>query len=502
MNEALSLDLTLEDQLYDRVRSFKKGCPAVKASRAIVEKKLGDGNAYYGINTGFGILARNRISDEQVATLQYNLLLSHAVGLGDPVPPEITRLMLLLKIHALSLGYSGISAPVFERLCYFAEEDLIPVVPQKGSLGASGDLAPLAHLSLPLIGKGKFWNSKFNDHIRAKKVLKELKLQPVGLGAKDGLALCNGTQLMAAYGCYVIIAALRLIKYADVIAAMSLEALQGSLNPFDDRIHQVRPHPGQISVAQNVRQLLANSEIHESHRNCGKVQDPYSLRCVPQVHGATRDAIEYARKVLEIEVNSVTDNPLVFENEDIISGGNFHGQPLAFALDFAAIALAELANISERRIYLLLEGHDGLPTLLMKDTGINSGYMITQYTAAALVSQNKALCHPNSVDSIPSCLGQEDHVSMGSLSALKLLEVLKNVEMVLSIELITAAQALDFRLPLKGGKGVVAAHEYVRREVPHHEGDDFFKRDINRSIKLIRSSEMLSEIEKASGELL
>ena len=498
-----SLDHGLQDTLLQNAKDYlKQGCPPVTKSREIVEKKLGDGNAYYGINTGFGILAQKRISDEQVIQLQYNFLLSHAVGLGNPVPSDISRLMLLLKIHALSLGYSGVSEPVFKQLCTFAKKDLIPVIPEKGSLGASGDLAPLAHMSLPLIGKGKFWCPEFKEHKKAKKVLQAHKLSIVPLGAKDGLALCNGTQLMAAYGCHVAIAASRLITYADIIASMSLEALQGSIKPFDERIHAVRPHQGQSDVASNVRALLQDSEILESHKNCAKVQDPYSLRCVPQVHGATRDAMRYVNQVLLTEINSVTDNPLVFPDGDIISGGNFHGQPLALALDFAAIALSEIANISERRVYQLLEGTDGLPPLLMKDTGVNSGYMITQYTAAALVSQNKALCHPNSVDSIPSCLGQEDHVSMGSLSALKLLEVLKNVEQVLAIELITAAQALDFRAPLKGGKGVMAAHNTIRKHIPHHEGDDYFRRDIMRAIELIRSRTVLEQVQKQTGALL
>lgn len=284
--------------------------------------------------------------------------------------------------------------------------------------------------------------------------------------------------------------ALHLVKVADILAAMSLEALQGSIKPFDPRIQAVRPHPGQALVAENIRTLLVDSEILESHRHCGKVQDPYCLRCVPQVHGASRDALDYARRVVEIEINSATDNPLVFENGDILSGGNFHGQPLALALDLAAMALAELASISERRTYLLLEGHDGLPRLLMKDTGINSGFMIPQYTAAALVSENKVLCHPASVDSIPTSLGQEDHVSMGSISALKLLTVLENVEHVLAIELFTAAQALDYRLPLRPGRGVEIVHHYVRRHVPHREADYFYQQDIARCLEMIRSREL------------
>ncbi|HEV3439382.1 MAG TPA: aromatic amino acid lyase, partial [Gemmata sp.] len=307
----------------------------------------------------------------------------------------------------------------------------------------------------------------------------------------DGIALINGTQLMAAYGAFVLEKCVRLVDLFDLIAAMSLEALQGSIKPFDARIFAVRPHPGHGVVAANVRRLLEASEILESHRNCGKVQDPYCLRCVPQVHGASRDALTYSSTVLETELNGVTDNPLVFPEGDVVSGGNFHGQPLALALDFAAIALAEFASISERRIYLLLEGHDGLPRLLMKETGLNSGFMIPQYTAAALVSENKVLCHPASVDSIPTSLGQEDHVSMGSVSALKLLQVFENVETVLAIEMLTAAQALDYRLPLRPGRGIEAAHRLVRARIPHREADYLFQEDLAKAFALIRGRELL-----------
>jgi histidine ammonia-lyase len=387
-------------------------------------------------------------------------------------------------------------------LLYFAEHDLIPAVPEKGSVGASGDLAPLAHMSLPLLGLGLFWNNEGTDTVPAEKVLQEHELEPLELQPKDGLSLINGTQLMSSYGAWVLEQALHLQKAADLIAAMSLEALQGSIKPFDERIHRLRPHPGQQQVAENVRSLLMESEILESHRNCGKVQDPYCLRCVPQVHGASRDALRHCRQVVETEINSVTDNPLVFDNGDIISGGNFHGQPLALALDYAKIALAEFASISERRTYLLLEGHDGLPKLLMQETGINSGFMIPQYTSAALVSENKVLCHPSSVDSIPTSLGQEDHVSMGSISALKLLEVFENVEHVLAIELFTAAQALDFRKPLKPGRGVEVAHEFVRSAIPHATTDHYFKDDISTALELLKSKSLIAEVEGAVGEMI
>jgi histidine ammonia-lyase len=487
--------------LAARMRALQQSHARVWESRRVVEAALADGKAYYGINTGFGALANRRIDPGQLDQLQHNLLLSHAVGLGEPVPREIARLMLQLKIHSLSLGHSGISPHVFERLLAFEQRDLVPAVPCKGSLGASGDLAPLAHMALPLIGKGRIWKHDGSGTLEAEGVLREQQLEPLALGPKDGLALINGTQLMAAYGAFVLERALTLVKNADVLAALSLEALRGSIAPFDARIHELRPHPGQRAVAQNVRALMQDSQILESHKDCGRVQDPYSLRCVPQVHGASRDALDHARNTCEIELNSVTDNPLVFDDGSIVSGGNFHGQPLALTLDYAAIALAELGSISERRTYLLLTGHDGLPTLLMHDTGLNSGFMIPQYTAAALVSHNTVLCHPASVDSIPTCLGQEDHVSMGSIAALKLLEVLDNVEKVLAIEALSAAQALDYRRPLSPGRGVAAAHACLREAVAHKEADAYFGDDIERAVSLLRAGEVVRRVEAAVGAL-
>ncbi len=474
---------------------------AVHQSRKIVEQALLDGKAHYGINTGFGVLANKRISEEELLTLQQNILLSHACGVGTPVPVEITRLMLQLKIHSLSLGYSGVSGQTFAQLLLLEEHDILPWVPSRGSLGASGDLAPLAHLCLPLIGRGEVWDESRTGKISAAVVLAEKGIKPISLLAKDGLAMINGTQLMAAYGAFVLKQTLVLQREADLLAAMSLEALQGSATPFDERIHQIRPHPGQQIVAANIRKLLEGSEILASHRDCGKVQDPYSLRCVPQVHGASRDALDYARHCIETELNSVTDNPLVFDDGDILSGGNFHGEPLALAMDFAAIALAELGSISERRTYLLLEGHDGLPKLLMRDTGVNSGFMIPQYTAAALVSENKVLCHPASVDSIPTSLGQEDHVSMGAISAFKLLAVLDNVEIVLAIELLTSAQALDFRGSLKPGQGVAIAHQALRSEIQHAVKDYEVRGDIELCTDMLRSGRLLDVVENKLGPL-
>jgi histidine ammonia-lyase len=484
----------LYDDLNSRIGELRRDASSVRTSRAIVEAALKDGKTYYGLNTGFGALAQRRISDAEVTTLQRNLLLSHAVGLGPLVPRSIARLMLMLKIQALGLGHSGVSESTFRALLALAENDLVPVVPSKGSVGASGDLAPLAHLALPLIGEGHFLLENERDTVPALDGLAAAGLKPIELQAKDGLALINGTQLMTAYGAWVLEKAAVTCTLADVIAAMSLEALQGSIRPFDERIQAIRPHPGQAESASNVRALLEASEILESHRECGKVQDPYCLRCVPQVHGATRDALRYSCGVIDTEINSVTDNPLVFDNGDIISGGNFHGQPLALALDFAAIALAELGSISERRTYLLLEGHDGLPRLLMTNTGINSGFMIPQYTAAALVSENKVLCHPASVDSIPTSLGQEDHVSMGSISALKLLEVFENVRRILAIELFTAAQALDYRKPLRPGRGVEIAHQHIRSAVPHREEDAILHGDLSRCLELLRDGELFRTV--------
>ena len=492
---------TLHADLAERMAALRDDPTPVDASRERVEAAMADGDTHYGINTGFGALAQKRVPAEELETLQRNLVFSHAVGVGGLVPKALSRLMLQLKIHALGLGHSGVSRETFDRLLLFAERDLIPAVPSRGSVGASGDLAPLAHLALPLVGEGQFWADDGTDVRPARDVLEAHDLAPITLHPKDGLSLINGTQQMSAYGAHVLHEAHRLVKIADVLAAMSLEALQGSLQPFDERVHEVRPHPGAQQVAQNVRTLLTDSEILESHRNCGKVQDPYCLRCVPQVHGASRDALRHATEGVEREVNSVTDNPLVFADGDVISAGNFHGQPLALALDYAGIALAELASIAERRIYLLLEGHDGLPELLMEDTGLNSGFMMPQYTAAALVSENKTLAHPASVDSIPTSRGQEDHVSMGSVGAVQLLDILENVERVLAIELLTAAQALDYRRPLRPGRGVEQAHETVREAIPHREEDYLFEDDIDESLAFVRGNDLLAPVEDEVGAL-
>lgn len=494
---------TLDEDLQRRLAELRMSHNAVHASRRLVDASLEDGEAHYGVNTGFGALKNQRIANADLEQLQLNLIRSHAVGVGPSVPKANARRMLQLKIHAFGLGYSGVSEDVFERLLLMAEQDLIPVIPTRGSLGASGDLAPLAHMSLPLIGEGEIWTEK--GRAPASEVLARHGLNPVTLHAKDGLALINGTQFMAAYACEIIRKAQNLAKSADIVAAMSLDACRGSLRPFDERVHAVRAHPGHGVVADNVRRLLEGSEIGPSHAECAKVQDPYSIRCVPQVHGASRDAIEHAAQVVETEINSVTDNPLVFEDidgkPDLISAGNFHGQPLALVLDYAAIALAEWASISERRTYLLIDGYDDLPPFLVAQSGLQTGFMIPQYTAAALVSENKTLAHPASVDTIPSSMGQEDHVSMGAWGALKCLQIAENADQVLAIELLCAAQAVDFRRPFRSGRGVEAAHAAVRAHVPFREADTLFTDDIEACTELVRSGKLRMAVEAEMGEL-
>jgi histidine ammonia-lyase len=413
-------------------------------NRAYLDNKLKSGDTFYGINTGFGSLCNVRIKDDELSQLQENLVCSHACGMGDEVPQDIVRLMLLLKVHGLSQGYSGIRTEVVQLLADFYNKGITPVVFELGSLGASGDLAPLAHLCLPLLGKGNVYYN--GEKMPAAKALPLAGLQPISLAAKEGLALLNGTQFMSSYLTWSLIAAKRLLAWADVIGALSADAFMAKDSPFQHPIHRVRPHAGQVTTAQAILQLLVGSEIQQVPKE--QVQDPYSFRCIPQVHGESKDAIGVAVNVVETEINSVTDNPIVFHDEDaIISGGNFHGQPLALQADFAAIALAELGNISERRTYLLVSGQRGLPPFLAPDAGLNSGFMIAQYTAAAIVSQNKQFCTPSSVDSIVSSNGQEDHVSMGANAAVKLRKVVQNVQRILAIELLTAAQALEFRRP-------------------------------------------------------
>ena len=468
----------------------------VAQSRQLVERAVADGRAHYGLNTGFGALKSQRIPAGDVAQLQVNLLRSHACGVGGPVDRDLTRRMMALKAHALGLGHSGVSLPVVARLLDFLENDLIPVVPSQGSLGASGDLAPLSHLALPLIGEGQVWGDAGPEP--AGERLRHLGWAPVALGAKDGLALINGTQFMAAHAVEVVLRGRQLAETADVVAAMTVEATRGSARPFDARVAEVRAHPGHAASAARVRQMLEGSEIGPSHAGCDRVQDPYSVRCVPQVHGASRDALAHVASIVETEINSVTDNPLVFGADgtpDLISGGNFHGQPLALAMDYAAIALAEWASISERRTYLLLDGVDELPPFLIEGSGLQSGFMIPQYVAAALVSENKTLCHPASVDSIPSSRGQEDHVSMGAWGARKALQVVENAERVLAVEALCAAQALEFRRPLRPGRGVELAWEAIRQRVPFRTADEGFQDALAEVADLVRTGRLLRAVE-------
>lgn len=449
----------------------------IKASQQHVKKIVENNKTVYGINTGFGILSDTKISEEDTTTLQHKILESHSVGVGDPIPTEIAKIMLITKVHALAQGYSGVQLETLQRIIWHIENDVIPVVPEKGSVGASGDLAPLAHLFLPLIGLGEVFFK--GTRCKTQETLNQFKLPPIQLGPKEGLALINGTQFILSYAVKCVQRMHNCLEAADIIGAMSLEALTGTKAPFDERLHELRPFNGNKLVAQRLRILLKDSAIMKSHVDCGRVQDPYSLRCMPQVHGASRNAWLHLKELTEIELNAVTDNPIIFSADDTISGGNFHGQPLALPLDYCCFAASEIGNISDRRCYLLLEGKWGLPMLLMKDVGLNSGFMIPQYTTAALVTENKTLCFPASADSIPTSLGQEDHVSMGSISGRKLSRVLDNLEYILAIELMTACQAIEFRRPLKSSEILEFAHEYVRKFVGFAEEDRIFADDIN-----------------------
>ena len=437
----------------------------------------------YGVTTGFGSLCNVSIGSDYLAQLQINLMMSHACGTGDRVPNDIVKIMLLLKIQSLSYGFSGCQLATVNRLIDFFNNDVYPIVYMQGSLGASGDLVPLAHLSLPLVGLGEVeYKGKVLTSVE---LLKKFKWQPIQLASKEGLALLNGTQNMGAFAVWSLLQSQRLSKWADKIAAMSLDAYYGLTAPFTDAVHQVRPHKGQIVTAARMLELLEGSEIIEKPKSY--VQDPYSFRCIPQVHGTVKDTIEYVRSVVDVEVNSATDNPTVCPDEDlIISAGNFHGEPIAMPMDFLAIALCELANISERRIYKLVSGTRGLPSFLIANPGVNSGFMIPQYTAASIVSLNKTLSTPSSVDSIPSSQGQEDHVSMGANAAIKLYKVVLNTERVLAIELFNAAQALDFRRPLKSSPAVEAIHAAYRKVVPFIVDDEVMYPHIAQSIEFLK----------------
>jgi histidine ammonia-lyase len=451
------------------------------------EKIEREENPIYGITTGFGALHDIRISKDQLVDLQKNLIISHACGTGDAVDPVIVRLMLLLKAQALSYGHSGVQLETVQRILDFYNNRICPVVYQQGSLGASGDLSPLAHLFLPMLGLGEVFYE--GEKLSGEAILKKFNWKPVQFKSKEGLALLNGTQFMSAHGVLALIKAFKLSTLADLIAAISLEAYDGRINPFMDALHQIRPHRGQIETSGYFRKILEGSQI--ANRFKKHVQDPYSFRCIPQVHGASKDTIRYVASVLLTEINSVTDNPTIFPDEDIIvSGGNFHGQPLALAFDFLGIALAELGSISERRVYRLISGDRNLPQFLVARPGLNSGLMIPQYAAASIVSQNKQLCTPSSIDSIPSSNEQEDHVSMGANGATKLIRIVDNLERILAIELLNATQALDFRRPLRTSPYLERFIEKFRVQVPFIENDVVMYQNIHQAIRFLQQVEI------------
>ena len=488
----------------------------VDASRKVVEDLVARREVAYGITTGFGEFAHVTIDPAQVRQLQRNLLMSHAVGVGEPLPREVVRAMMLIRANTLVKGHSGVRRAVVERLLDLLRLDLVPVVPSRGSVGSSGDLAPLAHMALPLIGLGKLdpgtppagaqaaRGSTAVPAVPAAQALRAAGLKPLELEAKEGLALINGTQMMSAIGCLAVSDALGLLEDAQAVAGMSVEALMGSVQPFAARVHELRPHAGQAAVAANLRALTAGSAIVQSHEGCDRVQDAYSLRCIPQVLGPCREVLRAAADALAIEINSVTDNPLVFPDGAIVSQGNFHGEVLAFHLDFVAIALSEMASLSERRTERLVNPalSEGLKPFLVDKGGLNSGFMIAQYVAAALVSENKVQSHPASVDSIPTSANQEDHNSMGSIAALKLGRVLENARNVVAIEALCAAQALDFKRPLKAGKGSAAAHAAIRRQVPRLEADRILSDDVAAIAAMLASGQLRAAVRGAGVKVL
>ncbi len=499
--------LTLEDLICvarddARVKLTENAAQRILKTRRLVESWVEEEKTIYGITTGFGALSDVAISQKDTRRLQENVLMSHAAGVGDPIDEQTVRAVMALRIKDLARGHSGIRLETVEHLAALLNGGVCPVIPQQGSVGASGDLAPLAHLALVLLGRGEaFYKGRRMSGARA---LQKCNLSAIRLESGEGLALVNGTQVMTAIGALAVYDALQLSKMTDVAAAMSLEVLMGSRTEFDKKIHQIRPHPGQAACADNMERITRNSEIITSHKDCSRVQDAYTLRCSPQVHGATGDAISYCRRVIETEMNSSTNNPLIFaDSGDFLLGGNFHGQPVALALDFLTMATAELANISERRIERLVNPNlSGLPAFLVGDGGLNSGFMIAQYTAAALVSENKVLCHPASVDSIPTSANKEDHVSMGTIAARQCRDVIRNTENVIAIELLCAAQALDLFTNLKPGEGTLEAYRMIRETIPHLGKDRILSTDIAAMKELIRSAKITAAVEEKVGALM
>jgi histidine ammonia-lyase len=469
----------------------------INKNRKVVEKIVHKQKIVYGINTGFGPLCTTLIGEDDTRKLQYNLLMSHSVGVGNYIHPEIATLMMILKVHALCRAYSGIAIETVERIIWHIDNKIIPCVPEQGSVGASGDLAPLSHLFLPLIGMGKvFYQGNVTEMTV---VLQNLKMKPVELGPKEGLALINGTQFMSAHAVVLLEKFQNCLDHADIIAAMNHEAMLGSVKCFDEELHNLRPYSGSVYVAKRMRTLLLHSQIVSSHKNCHRVQDPYSLRCIPQVHGASRNAWLHLKETILTEINSVTDNPIIFSEDKTISGGHFHGQPIAMPIDYVGLAASELGNIADRRIYLsMMESVPGLPKLLMEHTGLNSGFMILQYSTAALASENKTLCFPASADSIPTSLGQEDHVSMGSVGVRKSLRIVANLEKILAIEMLTAAQGFDFRKPLKSGILLEKAHKLIRKKITFADTDRIFSNDIEIAIALVQSKSIIKELNETA----
>jgi histidine ammonia-lyase len=483
-----------------RIALSKATRQKVAASRAVVEEAVASGATMYGINTGFGKLAGVRIPDDQLAQLQKNLLLSHATGVGEPLPQASSRLAFALRIHNLALGFSGVRLQLLDQAIALWNAGFVPRIPSQGSVGASGDLAPLSHMALPLIGHGEMYDG--DQVITGEQALARIGRKPLELREKEGLALINGTQIMTAIGCLVLHEALLVAKAADIACATTVEALRGTAKAFQERVHEVRPHVGQLATAANLRTLLFGSRILPSHANCAKVQDAYSLRCAPQVHGASKDGIRYALDVLVTEANSVTDNPLVFPNGDVVSGGNFHGQPVSQAMDFLAIAVSTLANISERRIEQMVNPDiSGLPPFLARNPGLESGFMIPQVVAASLASENKSLAHPASVDTIPTSANREDHVSMGVTAARHADRVVKNTAKVLGIELLCAAQGLDLGEPLRPGKGVEAAYKALRQRVKGLDGDRFLAPDLAVAEQCVLDGSLVQAVERKVGAL-
>jgi histidine ammonia-lyase len=474
-----TLKTTISSEAKEKIISCREKVETIIKSNKIV----------YGINTGFGPLCDVQISPEETNQLQTNLLFTHAVGVGKNIDKQLSKIMMICKVHALCQGFSGVRLELIERIIYFIENDLLPTVPEQGSVGASGDLAPLSHLFLPLIGEGDFWNG--DEIIPAKKGLAAHNLEPLELHAKEGLGLINGTQFILAHTITGLLKMEYLLDLADISGAMSIEGYKGSSSPFKEELHKIRPFKGSMKVAERMRNIFKDSQNITSHENCERVQDPYSMRCIPQVHGASRNAFYHVLELAEIEMNSVTDNPIVLSETEAISGGNFHGQPLAMALDYCSIAASELGNIADRRCYLLLEGKYGLPRLLTKSGGLNSGFMIPQYTTAALVTENKSLCFPPSADSIPTSLGQEDHVSMGSISGRQFNQILGNLEKIIAIELMYAAQALEFRRPNTFSKIIEKNYAIIREKVDKLEEDRLLKEDINNMILLVENKKFI-----------